>query len=470
MLESKDEKSFQSKKNDKNTLLGSAPIGQLMVKLALPSIVAQVINILYNIVDRIYIGHIPEAGSLALTGLGICFPIITLISAFSAFAGAGGAPLAAIELGKAEFDGDAKKRALEILGNVIIMIIAFSAILTFVFLVFKEPILLAFGASENTLPYASDYLSIYLIGTIFVQISVGLNPFISCQGFAKTAMTSVIIGAVANIILDPIFIFVFDLGVKGAGLATIISQGISAIWIIRFLTSKKSALLLSFKIIRLKLKVVGKIASLGISPFIMQATESAIFTVFNAGLQKYGGDLYVGSMTIMQSIMQMIFVPISGFTDGVQPIISYNFGAKKIERVKSAIRKMLGICFSCSIVLGVLVPLFPRQIGSIFTSSNDLLDITKQVMPIYFAAVWIFGVQMAAQRTFVGLGKAKTSLFIALLRKVILLIPLALILPNFIGVKGIFLAEPIASFTSAITSGIFLFFTYKELNHISGKI
>ena len=450
MLESKDEKSFQSKKNDKNTLLGSAPIGQLMVKLALPSIVAQVINILYNIVDRIYIGHIPEAGSLALTGLGICFPIITLISAFSAFAGAGGAPLAAIELGKAEFDGDAKKRALEILGNVIIMIIAFSAILTFVFLVFKEPILLAFGASENTLPYASDYLSIYLIGTIFVQISVGLNPFISCQGFAKTAMTSVIIGAVANIILDPIFIFVFDLGVKGAGLATIISQGISAIWIIRFLTSKKSALLLSFKIIRLKLKVVGKIASLGISPFIMQATESAIFTVFNAGLQKYGGDLYVGSMTIMQSIMQMIFVPISGFTDGVQPIISYNFGAKKIERVKSAIRKMLGICFSCSIVLGVLVPLFPRQIGSIFTSSNDLLDITKQVMPIYFAAVWIFGVQMAAQRTFVGLGKAKTSLFIALLRKVILLIPLALILPNFIGVKGIFLAEPIASFTSAI--------------------
>ncbi len=470
MPESKDEKSFQSNKNDKNTLLGSAPIGQLMVKLALPSIVAQVINILYNIVDRIYIGHIPEAGSLALTGLGICFPIITLISAFSAFAGAGGAPLAAIELGKAEFDGDAKKRALEILGNVIIMIIAFSAILTFVFLVFKEPILLAFGASENTLPYASDYLSIYLIGTIFVQISVGLNPFISCQGFAKTAMTSVIIGAVANIILDPIFIFGFDLGVKGAGLATIISQGISAIWIIRFLTSKKSALRLSGKIIRFKPKVVGKIAGLGISPFIMQATESAIFTVFNAGLQKYGGDLYVGSMTIMQSIMQMIFVPISGFTDGVQPIISYNFGAKKIERVKSAIRKMLGICFSCSIVLGVLVPLFPRQIGSIFTSSNDLLDITKQVMPIYFAAVWIFGVQMAAQRTFVGLGKAKTSLFIALLRKVILLIPLALILPNFMGVKGIFLAEPIASFTSAITSGIFLFFTYKELNHISSKI
>ncbi len=467
MPESEDKKSFQSQKNDKNTLLGSAPVGQLMVKLALPSIVAQVINILYNIVDRIYIGHIPEAGSLALTGLGICFPIITLISAFSAFAGAGGAPLAAIELGKAEFDEKAKNRALEILGNVVIMIIGFSIILTLVFSIFREPILLAFGASKNTLPYASEYLSIYLMGTIFVQISVGLNPFISCQGFAKTAMISVILGAVANIILDPIFIFGFDLGVKGAAIATIISQGISAIWIIRFLTSKKSALRLSFKIIRLKLKVVGKIGSLGISPFIMQATESAIFTVFNAGLQKYGGDLYVGSMTIMQSIMQMIFVPLSGFTDGVQPIISYNFGAKKIERVKSAIRKMLGICFSCSIVLGVIVPLFPRQIGSIFTSSSELLDITKQVMPMYFAAVWIFGIQMAAQRTFVGLGKAKTSLFIALLRKVILLIPLALILPNFIGVKGIFLAEPIASTTSAITSGIFLFFTYKELNKLT---
>ena len=345
MIKSEDKKSFQSQKNDKNTLLGSAPVGQLMVKLALPSIVAQVINILYNIVDRIYIGHIPEAGSLALTGLGICFPIITLISAFSAFAGAGGAPLAAIELGKAEFDEKAKNRALEILGNVVIMIIGFSIILTLVFSIFREPILLAFGASKNTLPYASEYLSIYLMGTIFVQISVGLNPFISCQGFAKTAMTSVILGAVANIILDPIFIFGFDLGVKGAAIATIISQGISAIWIIRFLTSKKSALRLSLKIIRLKLKVVGKIGSLGISPFIMQATESAIFTVFNAGLQKYGGDLYVGSMTIMQSIMQMIFVPLSGFTDGVQPIISYNYGAKKIQRVKSAIRKMLGICF-----------------------------------------------------------------------------------------------------------------------------
>ena len=453
-----------SMQQEKQSLLGSAPIGKLMAKLALPSIVAQVINILYNIVDRIYIGHIEEGSSLALTGLGICFPIITLISAFSAFAGAGGAPLAAIELGKSEYDAKAKEKANEILGNVIIMIIGFSLILSVFFYLFKEPILLAFGASENTLPFAKDYLEIYLIGTLFVQISIGLNPFISCQGFAKTAMASVIIGAVANIILDPIFIFGLNLGVRGAAFATIISQGISAIWIIRFLASKKSALPLSVKIIRFRPKIIGKISSLGISPFIMQSTESAIFVVFNSGLQKYGGDLYVGAMTIMQSIMQMCFVPLSGFTDGVQPILSYNYGAKKNDRVKDAIKKMLVISFSASIVMGVLVPLFPMQIARIFTSNIDLLLVTCQVLPIYFGAVWIFGIQMAAQRTFVGLGKAKTSLFIALLRKVILLIPLALILPNFIGVNGILWAEPIASTISAITSGIFLFFTYKELD------
>ena len=453
-----------SMQQEKQSLLGSAPIGKLMAKLALPSIVAQVINILYNIVDRIYIGHIEEGSSLALTGLGICFPIITLISAFSAFAGAGGAPLAAIELGKSEYDAKAKEKANEILGNVIIMIIGFSLVLSVFFYLFKEPILLAFGASENTLPFAKDYLEIYLIGTLFVQISIGLNPFISCQGFAKTAMASVIIGAVANIILDPIFIFGLNLGVRGAAFATIISQGISAIWIIRFLASKKSALPLSVKIIRFRPKIIGKISSLGISPFIMQSTESAIFVVFNSGLQKYGGDLYVGAMTIMQSIMQMCFVPLSGFTDGVQPILSYNYGAKKNDRVKDAIKKMLVISFSASIVMGVLVPLFPMQIARIFTSNIDLLLVTCQVLPIYFGAVWIFGIQMAAQRTFVGLGKAKTSLFIALLRKVILLIPVALILPNFIGVNGILWAEPIASTISAITSGIFLFFTYKELD------
>ena len=450
-------------KSEKKNFLGEAPIGKLMLKLAVPSIVAQVINILYNIVDRIYIGHIPEIGSLALTGVGVCFPVVTLISAFAIFAGAGGAPLAAIELGKAETDKKALERAHGILGNVVVMIIIFSIVLPILFELFLEPILWAFGASEKTLSYASDYLALYLSGTLFVQITIGLNPFISCQGFAKTAMVSVIVGAVANIILDPIFIFGFDMGVKGAALATIISQGLSALWIVAFLTSKKAVLRLVFQKIRLNISVIKKIIALGVSPFIMQATESAIFVVFNAELQKYGGDLYVGAMTIMQSVMQMCFIPISGFTNGVQPIISYNYGAQKINRVKSTIKRMLCTCFATSLFMGVLIPLFPTYIARIFTSNLELLSVIKIVLPIYFGAVWIFGIQMAAQSTFVGLGKAKTSLFIALLRKVFLLIPLALIFPKFWGVNGILLAEPIASTISAVTSGILLYFTFKKL-------
>ena len=450
-------------KSEKKNFLGEAPIGKLMLKLAVPSIVAQVINILYNIVDRIYIGHIPEIGSLALTGVGVCFPVVTLISAFAIFAGAGGAPLAAIELGKAETDKKALERAHGILGNVVVMIIIFSIVLPILFELFLEPILWAFGASEKTLSYASDYLALYLSGTLFVQITIGLNPFISCQGFAKTAMVSVIVGAVANIILDPIFIFGFDMGVKGAALATIISQGLSALWIVAFLTSKKAVLRLVFQKIRLNISVIKKIIALGVSPFIMQATESAIFVVFNAELQKYGGDLYVGAMTIMQSVMQMCFIPISGFTNGVQPIISYNYGAQKINRVKSTIKRIICNCFSNSLFMCFLIPLFPTYIARIFTSNLELLSVIKIVLPIYFGAVWIFGIQMAAQSTFVGLGKAKTSLFIALLRKVFLLIPLALIFPKFWGVNGILLAEPIASTISAVTSGILLYFTFKKL-------
>ena len=450
-------------KTEKKSFLGDAPIGKLMIKLAVPSIVAQVINILYNIVDRIYIGHIPKIGPLALTGVGVCFPIVTLISAFAIFAGAGGSPLAAIELGKAETDKKAVERAYGILGNVVIMIIIFSLGLTIFFELFLEPILWAFGASENTLPYAKEYLSLYLAGTIFVQITIGLNPFISCQGFAKTAMGSVIVGAVSNIILDPIFIFGFNMGVKGAAVATIISQGLSALWIVTFLTSKKAILRLIFQKIRLNISIIKKIMALGVSPFIMQATESAIFVVFNSELQKYGGDLYVGAMTIMQSLMQMCFIPISGFTNGVQPIISYNYGAQKIHRVKATVKRMIFICFGTSLLMGILIPLFPTQIARIFTTNLELLSVIKIVLPIYFGAVWIFGIQMAAQSTFVGLGKAKTSLFIALLRKVILLIPLALIFPKFLGVNGILLAEPIASTVSAVTSGVLLYLTYKKL-------
>lgn len=434
-----------------------------MLRLSLPAILAQVINILYNIVDRIYIGHIQSASSLALTGLGVCSPVIMLVSAFSFFAGTGGAPLAAIELGKTEHDKDALKNAESILGNAFILLVLFSIVLSATFFVFRRPILVAFGASDATLPYASDYLEIYLCGTIFVLFALGLNPFISCQGHARTAMVSTLIGAILNIALDPIFIFVLGMGVRGAAMATIISQGASAAWVLIFLSSKKSAIRLRAKIIRFKFETVKKISALGISPFIMSATESAIFVVFNSGLQKFGGDNYVGAMTIMQSLMQLGFVPVQGFTDGTSPIISYNFGAKKIERVKKTIRMMTAISFSTTIVFAVLLNAFRAQAAAVFTDNTELISLVRNLLPIYFGAFWIFGIQMSAQRTFVALGKAAVSVFIALLRKVILLIPLALVLPHYFGVMGIFWAEPVASTLSALTSGIFLISVYRKI-------
>ena len=331
-----------SVQKNSGTVLGSASINRLMLKFALPSITAQVVNILYSIVDRIYIGHLSETSSLALTGIGICYPVITIVSAFSLFAGAGGAPLAAIELGKAEHDKTALGRAESILGNAFIMLTAFSVLLTAGFLIFKRPVLFAFGASPDTIQYAEDYLTIYLTGTFFVQISVGLNPFINAQGRVRTAMLSTIIGAAANIILDPVFIFVFGMGVKGAATATVISQAMSAAWILLFLASAKSRIRLRMSSIRFRKAVAAKISALGISPFIMSATESAVFVVFNSGLQKHGGDIYVGAMTILQSIMQMCYVPIQGFTDGVQPLISYNYGAEKTGRVKLLIKRSKG--------------------------------------------------------------------------------------------------------------------------------
>lgn len=447
----------------KESSLGSQKISSLMLRLSLPAILAQVINILYNIVDRIYIGHIQSASSLALTGLGVCSPVIMLVSAFSFFAGTGGAPLAAIELGKTERDKDALKNAESILGNAFILLVFFSVVLSAAFFIFRKPILVAFGASDATLPYASEYLEIYLCGTVFVLLALGLNPFISCQGHARTAMVSTLIGAILNIALDPIFIFVLGMGVRGAAMATIISQGASAAWVLIFLSSKKSAIRLRAKIIRFKFETVKKISALGISPFIMSATESAIFVVFNSGLQKFGGDNYVGAMTIMQSLMQLGFVPVQGFTDGTSPIISYNFGAKKIERVKKTIRMMTAISFSTTIVFAVLLNALRAQAAAVFTDNTELISLVRNLLPIYFGAFWIFGIQMSAQRTFVALGKAAVSVFIALLRKVILLIPLALVLPHYFGVMGIFWAEPVASTLSALTSGIFLISVYRKI-------
>ena len=440
--------------------LGTEPLGPLIFKLAIPGIAAQVINVLYNMVDRMYIGHIEDVGATALTGLGVCLPIIVLISAFSAFAGMGGAPLAAIELGK----GD-KQRAEEILGNAVTMLLGFTIILTIFFSIFKEPILYAFGASNETISYALDYINIYLVGTVAVQLALGLNTYISCQGNAKIAMLSVLIGAVLNIILDPIFIFSMDMGVKGAALATIISQACSAIWVVGFLVSKKSVICIKKENLKLEGKTIGKILALGSAPFVIQSTEAFVTIVLNNGLQKYGGDLYVGSLTILQSVMQLIVVPINGMTQGVQPIISYNYGARNFDRVKKSFKILVTIDLCITVTACLLTQFIPGMFASIFTPEAELIMLVEKVMPIFFAGIWIFGVQMACQSTFMGMGQAKISLFLALLRKVFLLIPLSLILPNFFEEKvyGVYYAEPIADVLAAITTGCVFLVTMKKL-------
>ncbi len=438
--------------------LGSAPLGRLMASMALPAVAAQFINVLYNIVDRIYIGHIKGVGDVALTGVGVTFPIIMLVSAFSAFAGMGGAPLASIELGKKDY-----KKAENILGNSAGLIVLFSAVLTVLFLAFKRPVLYAFGASSATIMYAESYIGIYLVGTIFVESALGLNTFISGQGAAKTAMLSVVIGAVLNICLDPVFIFVFQMGVRGAAIATVISQAVSAVWVVRFLTSEKSVIKLRICNMRLRKKIVKQVAALGVSPFIMQSTESLVSITMNSGLQKYGGDLYVGTMAILTSVMQFIVIPVNGITQGVQPIISYNYGAGNKERVKQAFFKLLGVTFSVMFILAGVAVVAPGLYARIFTSNQELVRLTKEVMPVYFLGITVFGIQSSCQSTFVALGQAKVSAFIALLRKVILLIPLAIIFPKFMGVMGIYRAEPIADFISVTTTAILFTLTFKKI-------
>ena len=439
--------------------LGTEPLGRLMVSLAVPAVAAQLINVLYNIVDRIYIGHIRGYGDIALTGVGVTFPIIMLISAFSAFAGMGGAPLASIELGKKDI-----RKAEQILGNSAGMIVLFSIVLTIGFSIFKTPVLYAFGASEVTIGYAKSYIGIYLVGTIFVQIAVGLNTFISGQGESKVAMLSVVIGALLNICLDPVLIFVLDMGVKGAALATVVSQAVSAAWVIRFLTSKRSSMKLKTEHMRLKKEIVVRIAGLGVSPFIMQSTESMVGITLNSGLQNYGGDLYVGTMSIMTSIMQLILIPVQGISQGVQPIISYCYGAGDKDRVKGTFTRLLISGLLGTLILGGVAVLAPGVYAGIFTNNEDLIRLTCQVMPVYFLGITIFGLQSACQSTFLALGQAKVSLFIALLRKVILLIPLAVIFPKFMGVMGVYRAEPVADVISVVTTcGLFVLTMRKVL-------
>lgn len=436
--------------------LGTAPLGRLMLSLALPTVLAQLINVLYNVVDRIYIGHMQGDGNLALTGVGVTLPIITLIAAFSAFAGAGGAPLAAIELGKKD-----ERKASLIMGNSAWLLVFFSIVLTIGFLIFKVPILYAFGASSKTIAYANEYITIYLLGTIFVQLALGLNAFISGQGAAKAAMLSVLIGAVINIVLDPIFIFALHLGVRGAALATVISQFVSAVWVVSFLKSKRSVLYL--KLVRPDKSLILKIAALGIAPFVMQSTESLVTITFNTGLQRYGGDLYVGSMSILMSIMQLIVIPVNGITQGVQPIVSYNYGAGNRLRVKETVIRLVSVCLLGTLILAGVAIFCPGIYASMFTNDAELVALTCRIMPIFFLGIAIFGIQAACQSTFLALGQAKVSLFIATLRKIILLIPLALILPKFSGVKGIYIAEPVSDVISVIVTSVLCVITLKRI-------
>lgn len=444
--------------------LGTEPLGKLIFSLALPSVLAQVVNLLYSIVDRIYIGHIEGVGAMALTGLGLCTPIILIVSAFAAFAGNGGAPLAAMELGRGN-----REKASIILTNACALLAVFSVMLPAVLLSFKTPLLYFFGASDITIGYAQDYLSIYLCGTVFVQFALGLNMYISCQGQAKTAMLSVLIGAVSNIILDPVFIFALDMGVKGAATATIISQALSAAWVVRFLLSKKSAITISLKHLKPDMRIIGKIASLGVSPFIMQSTESLIAIVFTSGLQKYGGDLYVGTYTILNSVMQLIFIPANGFTYGTQPIISYNYGAGNYSRIKKNFCIITAVALCYTAVFCTFAFICPTALPALFTDDAALLELTASKLPIFIGGMILFAIQMGAQTTLLGIGQAKISLFIACLRKIILLTPLALILPRFMGVDGIYFAEPISDTISALTSLVlFIYVCKKHLKTPSG--
>lgn len=424
--------------------LGTDRMLPLIFKMSLPAVAAQLVNLLYNIVDRIYIGHIPGIGTDALAGIGVTSAVIVLISSFSAIVGAGGSPLAAIALGRGN-----RERAGQILGNGFILLLIFTILTSATTYLFMEPILLFTGASENTIGYATDYLSIYLLGTLFVELSVGLNTFINTQGRPTIAMYSVLIGAILNIGLDPLFIFTFGMGVKGAALATILSQACSAIWVISFLTSKKASLRLEYRYMKLHKGIILSILALGVSPFIMASTESLVGFVLNSSLEKFG-DIYVSVLAIMQSAMLIVSVPLTGFAQGFVPIVSYNYGHHNRERVKECFKIVVIIMFSFNFLLISFMILFPSLVASAFTNDETLIETVRQVMPIFLGGMTIFGLQRACQNMFVALGQAKVSVFIALLRKVILLISLALILPRFMGMPGVYAAEGISDATAAI--------------------
>ena len=445
--------------------LGKENIGKLLFKLAIPSVIAQLVNMLYNIIDRIYIGHMPEVGSVALTGVGVCLPLILIVSAFAALVSSGGAPRASIKMGEKDYQG-----AEEILGNCFALQIIISVFLTVLLLIFNRPLLLVFGGSSETIGYDTSYMNIYAIGTIFVQLTLGMNGFISCQGFTKHSMISVAIGAVTNIILDPIFIYGLNMGVSGAALATIIAQGASTIWVLSFLRGKKTFIKLKPIYMKLRINVIFPCVLLGLATFIMQASESAIAICFNSSLQHYGGDLEVGAMTILTSVMQFAMMPMQGVAQGAQPIISYNFGAKNKTRVVKIFKLLLIVCLSYSIILCTSIMIFPKAFAGIFTDNQNLVEFASKMLRVYCAGIGIFGIQVACQMTFVSIGSSLSSIIVAVFRKCIVLIPLIYIVPLFLDNKilGVYLAEPIADISAVIfTTILFAFKFRKSLDSIS---
>ena len=446
--------------NQDKDFLGREPIGRLLLKLAFPTVAAQVINMLYNIVDRIYIGHISDIGAMALTGVGVCMPLIMIVSAFAALVAYGGAPRASIFMGRKDTDSAEKT-----LGNCFIVQIAISIVLTAALLIWNRDFLMAFGASENTIEYSVRYMNVYAIGTLFVQLTLGMNAFITAQGFAKTGMLSVLIGAVANIILDPIFIFGFNMAVQGAALATIISQALSCAWVLAFLFGKRTMLKIKRKNLFLEAKIILPCLALGLSVFIMQASESVISVCFNSSLLRYGGDIAVGAMTILTSVMQFAMLPLQGLGQGAQPIISYNYGARNVGRVKAAFRLLLKTSVLYAVALWGLVMIFPQLFAAMFTSDAELMEFTKTALRIYMASMFLFGIQMACQMTFNSLGRAKESIIVAVMRKFILLIPLIYIMPAVWSsnqTMAVYLAEPIADALAVTFTAVLFAFQFKK--------
>lgn len=439
--------------------LGTEPVGRLLFKLAVPTVIAQLVNMLYNIVDRIYIGHIPSEGSLALTGVGVCMPIIMIISAFAALISSGGAPKASIYMGK----GD-RNSAEKILGGCFTLQIIISVILTIVLLIWNKNLLLAFGASPNTINYATDYMSIYSIGTVFVQLTLGMGAFITAQGFAKIGMITVLIGALSNIILDPVFIFIFKMGVKGAALATVISQAISCIWVISFLSGKKTNLKIKLSNLKIDVRLVFPCVALGLATFIMQGSESVISVCFNSSLLKYGGDMAVGAMTILTGVMQFAMLPMQGIAQGAQPISSYNYGAENYSRVKKTFRLLLTSCMTYSVILWALIMIFPQIFASIFTPDEALIEFTANALRIYCGLMFLFGIQISCQMTFVSIGNAPCSIIVAVVRKFVLLLPFIYIIPTFVSDKtlGVYLAEPIADLIAVTFTAVLFAIQFKK--------